>query len=163
MLDYTKPPNNSNVNTFRSYTDYDYYISSPNVIWINKPASVEPSDIQKAARKHRIIVDCYGFKSSSIKTELRDKQIDVIAYEEEKRSKSNFSVREFKRTFDIPSQAEVDKLVSFLTKNGLLVIEVPLKPDDQFDLLPRISDDGKSVSYKFSVPDNFDISKLRYL
>ena len=87
----------------------------------------------------------------------------MIAYEEEKRSKSNFSVREFKRTFDIPSQAEVDKLVSFLTKNGLLVIEVPLKPDDQFDLLPRISDDGKSVSYKFSVPDNFDISKLRYL
>lgn len=161
MFDYTRPPSN-NVNTFRSYTDYDYYISSPNIIWISKPAAVDPSDIQKAPRKHRIIVDCYGFKPSSIRTELKDKQVDVIAYEEDKRSKSNFSIREFKRTFDIPSQAELDKLVAFLTKNGLLVIEVPLKPDKQFDLLPKVSEDGKSVSYNFSVPENFDISKLRY-
>ena len=46
---------------------------------------------------------------------------------EEQKGTDEYSVREFKKTYDLPTHAEADKLTSFMTPFGTLVIEVPCK------------------------------------
>ena len=74
----------------------------------------------------------------------------------------DFSTKEFKKSYDLPKGALVDQMVSFVTSQGQMVIEMPLKetqthPDS--DLFPKIADDGKSMSLAFRVPASIDPSK----
>ena len=95
----------------------------------------------------------------SVKTEIVGHKLIVSGREEVKHEGEDFSIKEFKKTYDLPAHAQTDKLVSFMT-NGHLVIEMPLSethlhPND--DLLPRITPNkqgGQNVELKFHVPEN---------
>ena len=39
--------------------------------------------------------------------------------------------KQFERTFDLPSNADVDSMASFITANHMLVVEIPLHPAGQ--------------------------------
>jgi HSP20 family molecular chaperone IbpA len=67
----------------------------------------------------------------------------------------------------LPETAECDKLVSFLTDDGKLIIEIPLKEtkvQPKSDLFPRITDtetSGKQVSMNFNVPESITPEKIQ--
>ncbi|CAF0804231.1 unnamed protein product [Brachionus calyciflorus] len=135
--------------------------------WLNRPNFADfPSPFKSISvpEKYRITVDCAGFNPKSIKTEVLGNKVVVSAREEDRANSEDYSIREFKKTYDLPKNAQGDKLASFVTNEGKLVIEAPLKKENQnlsSDFgFPKISDDGKSVSLNFSLPEKVDPSKI---
>jgi HSP20 family molecular chaperone IbpA len=79
--------------------------------------------------KFRVTLDCSGFKSQSIKTNIKDNLLIVTGNEEERKLNDNndYSIKQFKKTYKLPSYAEKNKLVSFMKSNVRFVIKKPLK------------------------------------
>jgi HSP20 family molecular chaperone IbpA len=133
--------------------------------WINKP-DFEPLH-PRVQQKYRITVDCPGFLplKNAIKTDVVGNQLIVTGHEEDKLPGGDFSTKQFKKTYDLPEGAEVDKMVSFMPVAGKLVVEIPLKERMSHmnqDLMPKIiqTDEGKAVSLCFGVPENIDPNKV---
>lgn len=134
-----------------------------NIDWIHKPDFVPV--VPSVQQKYRITIDCPGFKpmKNAIKTEIKGNTLTVTGREEDKETSGDFSVREFKKTYELPKEAETDKMVSFMPMEGTLVVEVPLKEKTMHmneDLLPKTIEGGKAVSLNFGVPENIDPSKI---
>lgn len=131
-----------------------------NFQWLNRPEFMSPL-FPRVPQKYRVSLDCYGYDPKNIKTDCKNNTLTVIGSEKgEPDSKGDFFSKEFKKTYKLPDNAECDKLVSFMTPDGQLVVEVPLKETRLSlgeDMLPKIVDapDGsKQVSMKFQVPNN---------
>jgi HSP20 family molecular chaperone IbpA len=156
----------STLDLFDPYDELDNTISR-NLHWLNKPDFLQTAILPKIPQKYRITVDCAGFKHESIKTQIKDNKLIVSGKEEEKTpGKEDYMIKDFKKTYDLPDNAQSDKLVSFMTSGGGLVIEVPLKetkksPDS--NLFPQIineKDGNKSVAMDFNLPENINPSKV---
>jgi HSP20 family molecular chaperone IbpA len=141
-----------------------------NFQWLTRPSFLENIS-PRFPRKYRVSIDCSGLRPESIKTNIENNKLIVTGKEESREESGDYSIHEFKKTYELPENAETDKLASFMTSFGQLVIEVPLKepPKAQTtgfltsgDLMPRIvdKDGGKAVNLKVSVPQNIDPSKL---
>lgn len=169
MDKWFKPPHlgPNTMDLFDPFDELDHTISR-NLEWLNKPEFISPFPLlPRVPQKYRITVDCVGYKPSSIKTEIKNGKLCVTGREEERTQGSDdFHVREFKKTYELPENAETDKMISFVTGFGDLVVEVPLKETTlhpNMDLFPKIIEDGKGgkqVSLKFAVPEQIDPSKV---
>ena len=135
--------------------------------WLNAPSMLQTKE-SKVTRKYRISLDFAGYNPKSIKTEVQDGKLCVIGKEEIKDEKGDYSCKEFRKTFDLPDNAETDKLVSFVTRQGNIVVEMPLKGGDdkpasvEEDLFPKIVDSkegDKQIVMKCNLP-KCDPSKL---
>lgn len=156
----------STLDLFDPFDELDNTISR-NLHWLNKPEFLKLVPLfPKVPQKYRITVDCSGYSPNSIKTDIKNDKLVVYGREEHKEESDDFSIREFKKTYELPPNCEKDKLVTFVAAGGKLVIEVPLKETDispNKDLFPRIVDnqDGsKTVNVKFNIPKNIDPSKV---
>lgn len=131
-----------------------------NMQWLNRPEFMMPA-LPKVPQKYRITLDCTGYSPKSIKTELKDNVLTVLGSEKVTCEETgDFHMKEFKKTYTLPSEAEGNNMVSFLTGDGHLVIEFPLRETEthqNFDLFPQICDTengGKCMKMKFTVPQN---------
>lgn len=155
----------STLDLFDPFDELDHMIGR-NLEWLNKPEFMRMPLMPRVPQKYRIVVDCHGYQPKSIKTEVNGDRLTVIGNEEVRHEGGeDFSVKQFKRTYRIPSHAETDKMVSFMTRHGQLVIEMPLHETQQHshtDLFPKIVDvdGGKQVQMRFNVPENIDPSKV---
>lgn len=150
-----------------------------NLLWIDQPdflrQLVAPS-VPRVPHKYRITVDCHDYNPKSIKTELsEDKTKLVVSAREGDKTSTNedgdYSVKEFRRTYKLPKDVESDKMVSFVTGEGRLVIEFPIKRDekkaannnnDVSNSLPVIAEENgkKLVKVNFDVPEGIDPNKI---
>jgi HSP20 family molecular chaperone IbpA len=113
-------------------------------------------------------LDITGYNPKSIKTEWKDNKLIVSGREEVRHEGvDDFSVREFKKTYELPPNAEPEKLVSFAT-HGQIVFEVPLKnltpTFTTSELYPQIQDQidgGKQVYMNCSLPTDIDPKKVQ--
>jgi len=148
----------STLDAFDPFDELDNTIGR-NMNWITQPEFGLPM-LPRVPQKYRVTLDCSGYSPNSIKTEWKGNQLTVSAREEHKTADTgDFSVKEFKKTYTMPPSAECDKMVSFITGDGQLCIEVPLKETERHlntDLFPQIVDEngGKQVKMKFAVPEN---------
>jgi HSP20 family molecular chaperone IbpA len=152
---------------FDPFDEFDNMLGR-NMEWLSKPTFMQPlSILPRVPDKYRVTVDVAGFQPKSIKTEVVNGRLIVTAREELKHDKDgDFEVKEFKKTYTLPKNSEVDKLSSFVA-GGQLVVEVPLRVERLAqpgeDLFPHVVDnkDGtKSVQMKCSVPLGIDPSKV---
>jgi HSP20 family molecular chaperone IbpA len=132
MLDMDKwaQPIGHGSNTLELFDPFDQldHMMSRNLQWLHRPDFGFPT-LPPVPQKYRIVVECAGFDPKSITTTIGDNKLVVTAHEEVKHDTDNFSVKEFKKTYELPNNAESDKLVSFMTPDGNLVLEVPLRGD----------------------------------
>lgn len=148
----------STLEAFDPFDELDNTIGR-NMQWLSRPEFAVPS-MPKVPQKYRITLDCTGYAPKSIKTEFgKDNKLTVSAREEQKDESGDYHIKEFKKTYTLPAHAEPEKLVSFVTGDGELCIEVPLKETAQHadaDLFPKIVDvnGGKQVQMQFAVPEN---------
>jgi len=156
----------STMDLFDPFDELDHMIAK-NFQWLNRPDFLPQLQqvLPKIPQKYRIMVDCAGFDPKSIKTDISGNKLVVSGREEHKTSADDYSTKEFKKTYDLPAHAESDKLASFMTPNGNLVIEVPLKERPghlHSELFPKIVDQNghKVVQMQFNVPENIDPSKV---
>jgi len=153
------------------YDELDYTLNP--LHWFRKPDFLSESPmVPRVPQKYRITVDCAGFTPGSIKTEFIDnnQKLVVSAKEESKTEGSDdYSLRHFKKTYTLPPNACPDQMINFMTGQGQLVIEVPLKETERekvSDLFPQIVDapegsgGGKQVMLKFNVPQHIDPNKV---
>lgn len=163
-------PNNkqtgpNTLDLFDPFDELDHMVGR-NLEWLNKPEFMGLPLVPRVPQKYRIVVDCHGYQPQSIKTEIKGDRLTVIGHEEVRHEDEDFQVKQFKRTYKLPPTAEPEKMVSFMTRHGQLVIEMPLKETQvhsNTDLFPRIVDGEngtKSVAMRFNVPENIDPSKV---
>jgi HSP20 family molecular chaperone IbpA len=155
----------STMDLFDPFDELDTMIGR-NLQWLNRPDFLRPF-APRIPQKYRITVDCAGFRPESIKTNVQNNQLIVSGKEEERTPNSqDYTVRDFRKTYDLPANAQPDQLVSFMTEDGRLVIEVPLKETHEIpnaDLFPQIvenKDGSKSVAMNFALPKDIDPSKV---
>lgn len=165
---HPKHPKHVGPNTLELFDPFDEldHMISRNMEWLSKPEFLNAPLMPRVPQKYRIVVDCHGYQPKSIKTEINDDKLTVIGHEEVKHEGDDFHVRQFKRTYKLPHNCETDKMASFMTGHGQLVIELPLRETElhpHTDLFPRIVDGEngqKAVAMKFNVPENIDPSKI---
>jgi HSP20 family molecular chaperone IbpA len=149
---------------FDPFDEIDHMLGR-NLEWLTIPSMLQVRQ-PKVPRKYRVSLNCAGYNPKSIKTEVKDGKLYINGKEEIKDENGDFSTKEFRKTYELPENAEIDKLVSFVTRQGQLVVEVPLKIEEKAledDLFPKIvdsKDGGKQVTMRCSVPNNIDPSKL---
>lgn len=119
-----------------------------------------PSPLVGLSNNLRITLDCTGYSPKSIKTDVIGNKITVTAREEDRQSSDNYTIKEFKRSYDLPKNADVEKLQSFISPSGQLFIEVPVKLPKYEETLPKITDDGKSFTMVYTIPDYIDPTKV---
>jgi len=156
----------STLDLFDAFDELDHTIGR-NMQWLNKPEFLQPLSMgPMVPQKYRIVVDCPGFTAESIKTEIKGTKLYVYGRCEERHEGEDFHVREFKKTYDLPERCVYEKMVSFMTSPGHLVIEFPLREIDMhmnMDLFPKIvdsTDGGKMVTLNFTVPENIHPEKV---
>jgi len=152
-------PGISTTDMFDPFDELDHAMAK-NMQWLNRPEFMPMMPmLPRVPQKYRIVCDCVGYTPSCVKTEIVGHDLIVHGREDVKTPTGDFSVKEFKRTYRLPDNCEKDKMVSFMTAHGELVVELPLKEKEMhmnMDLLPKIVDSpagGKQVELKFSIPE----------
>lgn len=141
-------------------------LAGRNLRWLNEP-SILPSRLMQplVPQKYRITLDCSGFSENSIKTNIKGNKLEISAQEGNAAEKDteNYTVRELKRTYELPDYVDTAKLVSFMTNNGMLVVEFPWKDSalGTASLLPNIDESGKKVTLDVVIPQNVDPSRIK--
>ena len=145
-----------------SFDELDQMVGK-NLSWLIKPTFFN----QKLPDKFRVTLDYSGFKSESIKTDIKDDLLIITGNEgQEQKLNDNddYSIKKFKKTYKLPSEAETNKLVCFMTSNGCLVIEIPLKRNQENKLnnflIPKLSQDKKSINMSLLLPKCADPTKI---
>jgi len=152
-------PGASTMDMFDPFDELDHTIAK-NMQWLNKPEFMPMMPMMpRVPQKYRVVCDCVGYSPSCIKTEVIGHDLIVTGRENVKLESGDFSTKEFKKTYRLPENCECDKMVSFMTAHGELVVEVPLRETQMhmnMDLLPKIVDapnGGKQVTLTFNVPE----------
>ena len=170
---------------FDPFDDLDRMMSRNSISWLDKPAFLDftPFKMPRAPRKYRISLNCQGYSSKSIKTEVKDGKLIVTGSEGNKAEALNgedYTQKEFRKSFALPADVEVDKLASFITSSGQLVVEIPLRASEEAKASTIVTSssvanktseaavthivDGenglKNVMVKMSLPKNVDPNKI---
>jgi len=79
-----------------------------------------------------------------------------------KRDTDNFTRREISRSFKLPTTVDTKKMVSYMTKKGVLVIEFPVKSTDRSSQLPQHDKQSnvKELMLKLEIPQGIDRNKV---
>lgn len=161
----------STLDMFDPFDDLDR-VMCRNLMWLDKPSFLDftPLRAPRVPKKYRVSLDCEGFNPKSIKTEVKDGKL-VITGSEGKEAESqdgDFSMRQFRKTYPLPEGVEADKLVSFMTSSGKLIVEMPIKEEPKsqdkvvagFPQIVEGENGQKNVSIKLNLPKSIDPSKL---
>jgi len=151
---------------FDPFDEIDHALGR-NMQWLVKPPFMERSKVPKVPEKYRITVDCSGYNHASLKIQVVADKLYVSAHEEvHNDGEEDYSLKEFKKAYQLPPNAETDHMISFFAGKHL-VVEIPLKitneGDDSDDVFPKIVDmpDGtKQMKLLCTVPMGIDPSKL---
>ncbi|RNA22489.1 Alpha-crystallin B chain [Brachionus plicatilis] len=115
-----------------------------NLNWLDMPEFMRvPSTQPLFPRKFRVTTDVSGFTPRSIKTEVSDdkKRLVVSGREGEpkKTAGEDYALREFRKSYDLPENVDPDQLVSFVSANNKLVVEIPYKETlKRENLFPKV-------------------------
>lgn len=170
MDEWFKKPLAGELSTMDLYDPFDDLdmLTGGNFFWFNKPLASALPIMPRVPRKYRITLECAGFRPESIRTEVKGHKLSISGSEKAQHTGEDFTNKEFKKTYDLPENSEVEKLTSFMGTNGIMVVDVPLKLDDKeklgmSDMFPRITsnpDGTKAVLVKFNLPLNVDPLKI---
>lgn len=100
------------------------------------------------AEKFRVQLDVNGFNPETISTKIEGRKLIVEAKQEERLEDGDYNIRQLRKSYELPEHAgrfhssrfhksmcvsdlDESKLTSFVTRNNMLVIEVPIKTPEQ--------------------------------
>lgn len=157
------------LDVFDPFDDLDMQLNS-SIDWLTRPNFMRsPFEQPSVPEKYRITVDCSGFDPRSIKTDIRGDKLIVSGNEggSPKSEDEDFTQRSFKKTFNVPKQADTDRMTSFMTNRGQLVVDIPYKMNDLLladDAMPRVTknaDGREEVHLDLRLPESIDPAKVQ--
>lgn len=159
---FDRPFDQLSLDVFDPFSDIDRMMNR-NISWLNEPDFL-PSRIRAPIipQKYRITLDCAGYNQSSLKSEVKGRTLTISGSEGDPALKGseNYSIKEFKKTYDLPNYVDASKLVSFMTNDGVLVVEFPFINQGLESLLPKVDEKNKLVELDVAIPDNVDPTKV---
>jgi len=160
----------STLDLFDPFDELDRTMSR-NLRWIDRPESLFTSIAPVVPRKYRISVDCAGFNSDNIKTEIKQKNGDnylhVHGHEEQgTKDADDYTKKILKKSYKLPNNIQLDQIASFMTPAGNFIVEFPIRQEDRTSaqgMLPQIVDvdGGKQLKLNLPLPQNIDPSKVQ--
>jgi len=101
--------------------------------------------------KFRVTLDVTGYKPEDLGVKVVGRKL-FIDGKQEFREGEDFSVKEMRKTYDIPENASFEHMTSFLTSKGTLVVEFPLithlkERDDHHHQLQQYGSDTKEFNF----------------
>ncbi|CAF0861001.1 unnamed protein product [Adineta ricciae] len=78
------------------------------------------------SEKFRVQLNVAGFNPETIRTRVEGRRVVVEAKQEDRQGDGDYSIREIRKTYDLPEHADASNLASYVTPNNMLVIEVPI-------------------------------------
>jgi len=142
------------LNFFDPWRDFDTFPTALSTIpnsfrWINEPSRIHRASASSfhtggnigsgntllpitttttpaLSEKFRVQLNVAGFNPDTIKTRVEGRKVIVEAKQEDRQGEGDYSIREIRKTYDLPEHADSTNLASFVTPNNMLVIEVPI-------------------------------------
>jgi HSP20 family molecular chaperone IbpA len=101
--------------------------------------------------KFRVTLDVNGYKPEDLGVKVVGRKL-LIDGKQEFREGEDFSVKEMRKTYDIPENASFEHMTSFLTSKGTLVVEFPLitqakERDDHQHQLQQYGTEAKGFNF----------------
>jgi HSP20 family molecular chaperone IbpA len=87
---------------------------------------VTTSTTPALSEKFRVQLNVAGFNPETIKTRVEGRKVIVEAKQEDRQGEGDYSIREIRKTYELPEHADTTNLASFVTPNNMLVVEVPV-------------------------------------
>ncbi|CAF2832026.1 unnamed protein product [Rotaria sp. Silwood2] len=119
----------------KSAASSSFYTTSNNLASGNTLLPVTSSIIPVQSEKFRVQLNVAGFNPDTIRTKIEGRKAIVEAKQDDRQPNGDFSVREIRKTYDLPENADSSNFASFVTPNNMLVIEVPINVP-QIELRP---------------------------
>jgi len=143
---------NDQLHLFDPWRDFDTFPTALSTIpnsfrWINEPRrsafsrssfhssgnntlapTISTSIVPALSEKFRVQLNVAGFNPETIRTRVEGRKVIVEAKQEDRQSAGDYSLREIRKTYDLPEHADEANLASFVTPNNMLVVEVPVNP-----------------------------------
>lgn len=128
--------------------------------------------------KYRIKVDCRGYKRSSVKVEIDQKNagyLVVTGKEIDKQTieEGDYSSKEFRRTFKLPKNVDVSLMKKLADSEGCLILEFPQKDvektypvvgkrkNESSQAEATVENEAKKVKFTLDFPEQFDPSYVK--
>jgi len=107
-------------------TASSFHTSSNNLGSGNTLLPITTTTVPALSEKFRVQLNVAGFNPDTIKTRVEGRKVIVDAKQEDRQSGGDYSIREIRKTYELPEHADSSNLASFVTPNNMLVIEVPV-------------------------------------
>lgn len=145
---------------FDPWNDFD---TSPTALmprsfrWINEPRRLTHSSSRRNAEgdtlrtphseKFRVQMNVAGFNPDTIKTRVESRKVIVEAKQEDRQPGGDFSLREIRKSYDLPEHADAKNVASYVTPNHMLVIEAPIINPEMERRLQTKADSGSLAQF----------------
>ncbi|CAF3372217.1 unnamed protein product [Rotaria socialis] len=116
--------------------------------WINEPLCFTRRRLKSRLNENfRVQINVDGFNPETIQTKIEGKKLIVQAKHEDRQADGDFNYREMRKSYDLPEHADMNNVVSFVTSNNMLVIEVPIRdPEVERKLVEAQAEASKEVA-----------------
>ncbi|CAF0724203.1 unnamed protein product [Adineta ricciae] len=125
--------------------------------WVNQPRQQRRSSNTKSPCQHqvarapnvekfRIQFNVAGFNPETIKTHVEGQKVVILAKQEERLPDGDYNIREVRKSCPLPEHADTNQLVSYVTPNHVLVIEVPIKNPELERRQSEIKSENQNLS-----------------
>jgi HSP20 family molecular chaperone IbpA len=94
------------------------WVNQPQPLTNNRPSN-QPTSPTTHSEKFRVQVNVEGFNPETIKTKVEGRKVIVEAKQEDHQGEGNYSIREIRKSYDLPQHA--GKLKIILSKIFILI------------------------------------------
>ncbi|CAF1042684.1 unnamed protein product [Adineta steineri] len=109
------------------------------------------------AEKFCVELNVAGFNPESIKTKVDGRKVIVEGNEEDRDESGDFTIRQIRKTYDLPESADITQLRSYVTPENMLTIEVPIVNPEPERRTEETDDDNESLAqFGESLDPSFD-------
>ncbi|CAF1095981.1 unnamed protein product [Rotaria sordida] len=159
MATQTVPIHRTNTNSSASNNKTEVWFNAfdfapgqdENIRWLSRPnQQLVEEKHSYDAEKFRITFDVENFQPDQIKIYIQNHKLTISGVYEE-RTENRFVQKKFEKNVELPGDADVDSIASFITPAHMLVVEIPLHTSTQADHLNITSNQNNQRRLSFSL------------
>ncbi|UJR17693.1 hypothetical protein I4U23_004591 [Adineta vaga] len=98
------------------------------------------------SEKFCIYVNVNGFDQGSIEIRVENGKLILEANREDLRNDGDYNVQQFRKTYQLPKQADPTRITSHIASGNILVIGMPICNSQETDSLSRVENNKNSSS-----------------
>ncbi|CAF3436613.1 unnamed protein product [Rotaria sp. Silwood1] len=96
--------------------------------------------------KYRVQLNIAGFNPETITTKVEGRKVIVEAKQEDRQPNGDYTIRELRKTYELPEHVDTKRLASYVTPNNMLVIKVPIYNPETERRVAQVKNDNQSLT-----------------